>query len=132
MDSSHWDDRYAAAEYVWKADPNVFLAAEAATLPVGRAVDLACGEGRNAVWLAEQGWTATGVDFSDVGLDKGRRLAADRGVDVTWVCADATTWTPPDDGYDFVAEPGTLGSGRLGLPGDRVRPHLEIVGEARH
>ena len=58
---------------------------------------------RNAVWLARQGWTVTGVDFSDAGLDKGRRLANERGVDVTWVCADATTWDPPDDGYDLVA-----------------------------
>ncbi len=52
MDASHWNDRYATAEYVWKADPNVFLVAETE--------GLACGEGRNAVWLAEQGWDATG------------------------------------------------------------------------
>jgi hypothetical protein len=67
MDASHWNERYATAEYVWKADPNVFLVAETEGLPPGRALDLACGEGRNAVWLAEQGWDATGVDFSDAG-----------------------------------------------------------------
>jgi len=103
MDASHWNERYATAEYVWKADPNVFLVAETAGLAPGRALDLACGEGRNAVWLAEQGWDATGVDFSDAGLDKGRRLAADRGVEVGWECADATSWEPPAEGYDLVA-----------------------------
>lgn len=103
MDASHWNDRYATAEYVWKADPNVFLVAETESLAPGRALDLACGEGRNAVWLAEQGWEATGIDFSDAGLDKGRRLASDRGVEVAWVCADATTWEPPTKGYDLVA-----------------------------
>jgi SAM-dependent methyltransferase len=124
MDPSHWNDRYATAEYVWKADPNIFLAAEAATLPAGRAVDLACGEGRNAVWLAEQGWAATGVDFSDVGLDKGRRLAAERGVDVSWVCADATTWVPPEDGYDLVAVC------YLQLPDDQRRRAIGVAGHA--
>jgi SAM-dependent methyltransferase len=103
MDASQWNERYATAEYVWKADPNVFLVAELEGLTPGRALDLACGEGRNAVWLAEQGWTVTGVDFSDVGLDKGRRLATERGVEVDWVCADATAWPPPEQGYDLVA-----------------------------
>jgi SAM-dependent methyltransferase len=124
MDSSRWNDRYATAEYVWKADPNIFLAAEAATLPAGRAVDLACGEGRNAVWLAEQGWTATGVDFSEVGLDKGRRLAGDRGVDVTWVCADATTWVPPEDGYGLVVVC------YLQLPAGQRRQAIGVAGRA--
>ena len=62
--------------------------AEAAGLTPGRALDVACGEGRNAVWLAEQGWQATGVDFSDVALDKARGLAEARGVEVEWVQAD--------------------------------------------
>ncbi len=102
MDHHDWDDRYATADYVWKAEPNRFLPEQAAGLRVGRALDLACGEGRNAVWLAEQGWETTGVDFSEVGLDKGRRLAAERQVEVDWVRADATTWQPPADGYDLV------------------------------
>ena len=102
MDAQHWNERYATAEYVWKADPNVFLVQEVEGLSPGRALDLACGEGRNAVWLAEQGWTVTGVDFSDVGLDKGRRMAAERGVEVDWVCADATAWTAPEPTYDLV------------------------------
>ena len=56
-------------------EPNRFLVAEVADLPPGRALDVACGAGRNAVWLAERGWTVTGVDFSDVALENARRLA---------------------------------------------------------
>jgi len=103
MDADAWNERYGTAEYVWKADPNRFLVEEAAGLPVGRALDLACGEGRNAVWLAQSGWTATGVDFAEAGLAKGRRLARDRGVEVDWICADATRWDPPPTAYDLVA-----------------------------
>ncbi len=103
MDAHDWNDRYGTAEYIWRADPNTFLVEQVSGLRPGRALDLACGEGRNSVWLAEQGWTVTGVDFSEVGLDKGRRLAADRGVGVEWVCADATSWVPPEEGFDLVA-----------------------------
>lgn len=103
MKAEDWNQRYDTAELIWHATPNVFLAAEADTLEPGRAVDLACGEGRNAVWLAEHGWTVTGVDFSDVGIDKARRLAAERGVEVEWIVADATTWVAPADGFDLVA-----------------------------
>jgi SAM-dependent methyltransferase len=101
MDARDWDERYAASELVWSREPNGFVAAELADLPPGTAVDLAAGEGRNAIWLASRGWSATAVDFSRVALDKGARLAADAGVDVTWVCADATTWQP-DEPVDLV------------------------------
>jgi SAM-dependent methyltransferase len=94
MDAESWDERYAAAELVWSREPNRFVAAECADLPPGTAVDLAAGEGRNAIWLASRGWTAYAVDFSQVALDKGRELAGD--LDVTWVCADATSWQPPE------------------------------------
>ena len=82
MDRHDWDERYRR-ELVWSAEPNRFLVAEVEGLTPGRALDVACGEGRNAIWLAEQGWTVTGVDFSEVALDKARRLAAARGVSVT-------------------------------------------------
>ncbi len=95
MDARAWDERYAAAELVWSQEPNQFVAAELADLAPGTAVDLAAGEGRNAIWLASRGWSATAVDFSQVALDKGARLTADLAGDVTWVCADATTWQPP-------------------------------------
>ena len=103
MDAADWNARYDTAELIWKGEPNRFLPPEVEGMDVGTAVDLACGEGRNAVWLAQQGWTVTGVDFSDVGIDKARRLASDNDVDVTWVVADATTWAPPTEGFDLVA-----------------------------
>ena len=90
MDADFWDERYAATDLVWSAEPNQFVAAECADLPPGRAVDLAAGEGRNAIWLARRGWTVTAVDFSQVALDKGARLAGD--TPVTWVRADVTDW----------------------------------------
>lgn len=103
MDAAAWNARYDTDELIWKGEPNRFLPDEVDGLRAGTALDLACGEGRNAVWLALQGWTVTGVDFSDVGLDKARRLAEDRSADVRWVVADATTWEPPAEGFDLVA-----------------------------
>lgn len=99
MDAQAWDQRYAASDLVWSRQPNQFVAAELGDLPPGTAVDLAAGEGRNAIWLASRGWTAYAVDFSQVALDKGARLA--EGSDVTWTCADATTWQP-DEPVDLV------------------------------
>jgi SAM-dependent methyltransferase len=102
MDSSGWDDRYSGTDLVWTAEPNRFLTEEVADLEPGRALDIACGEGRNAVWLAAQGWTVTGVDFSAVGLDKARRLAERRGVVVDWVTADVTRYEPPAREFHLV------------------------------
>jgi len=103
MDSAGWDRRYAGSELVWTSEPNRFLAAEAEGLAVGRALDLACGEGRNGVWLAERGWQVTGVDFSQVGLDKAARLAEQRGVRVQWLRADLVDHVPPPAAFDLVA-----------------------------
>jgi 2-polyprenyl-3-methyl-5-hydroxy-6-metoxy-1,4-benzoquinol methylase len=98
-----WNRRYAGTELVWTAEPNRFLVAEAGALPAGRALDLACGEGRNAVWLARHGWDVTGVDFADTGLEKARRLAAASGVEATWVHADLLEYDPPAEAFDLVA-----------------------------
>ena len=102
MDAQAWDERYAATDLVWSTTPNQFVAAELTGLTPGRALDLAAGEGRNALWLAEQGWRVTAVDFSQVGLDKGRALQQGRpgDVDVEWVCADALTYDA-GSGYDL-------------------------------
>ena len=81
-------------ELVWTAEPNRFVVAELQDLAPGRALDVGAGEGRNAVWLASRGWQVTAVDFSAVGLDKGRRLAQDRGVAVDWVLADVRDYQP--------------------------------------
>ncbi len=99
MDAGAWDERYAASDLVWSREPNRFVAAELADLPPGTAVDLGAGEGRNAIWLASRGWSATAVDFSQVALDKGARLAGEQ--DVTFVRADATRWQP-DEPVDLV------------------------------
>ena len=103
MDRHEWDARYGGDELVWTSVPNQFLVSEVAGLEPGRAVDLACGEGRNAVWLAEQGWHVTAVDFSPVGLAKGRRLAELRNVEVSWVESAVEEWTPPPECFDLVA-----------------------------
>lgn len=101
MDATEWDARYSETELAWGAEPNRFLAPEVAGLEPGRALDLAAGEGRNALWLAQQGWTVTAVDFSSVGVDKARRIAAERKVDVTWVVDDVITFEPARD-FDLV------------------------------
>ncbi len=100
MDAEAWNERYGASELVWSAGPNQFVEAELADLPPGRALDLAAGEGRNAIWLARQGWQVTAVDFAQAGLDKGRTLGV--GLDIAWVCADATEWQrgAGDPAYD--------------------------------
>lgn len=106
MDSSAWDERYAATDLVWSATPNVFVEELTAGLPVGRALDLAAGEGRNALWLAARGWQTTAVDFSAVAIDRVRQLATDRLGDaaarVEAVVGDALEWAAPAGGYDLV------------------------------
>jgi SAM-dependent methyltransferase len=92
MDSAMWDARYGEAELVWGAEPNRFLPPVVEGLDPGTAIDLACGEGRNAIWLARNGWAVTGVDFSPTGIEKARLLAED--TDVDWVVADVTTFRP--------------------------------------
>ena len=102
--AAEWDEAYGSTELVWSAEPNRFVAELAGELPPGRAIDLAAGEGRNTLWLAGRGWSVTAVDFSQVGLDKGRRLAEGLGVAdrVRWRCADLTTYVPEPAGYDLV------------------------------
>jgi len=102
MDRKDWDERYESPDLIWTAEPNQFLVREVGDLSPGRAVDLACGEGRNAIWLAERGWDTTGVDFSSVGLEKARQFAARRGTNVQWVEADLTEWEPEPNSYDLV------------------------------
>jgi SAM-dependent methyltransferase len=102
MDRDDWNRRYAERELVWTAEPNRFLVAETTDLDPATALDLAAGEGRNAVWLAARGWRVTAIDFAEAGLAKGRRLAAERGVEVDWTLADLTDWTPADTRWDLV------------------------------
>lgn len=100
MDSSQWDERYRAKALVWSAGPNQFLVQQVADLPVGRALDVACGEGRNSLWLAERGWDVVATDFSPVAIDKARIRAAELGLDIDFRVADATQ--PVDGEFDLV------------------------------
>ncbi len=105
MDRVQWNERYAGEEPLFKADPARFLAAEVeGTLP-GRALDLGCGDGRNALWLAQRGWHVTGVDFSDVALAKAARFAVARGVPaerLDLVLADLADYQPAPDAFELV------------------------------
>lgn len=89
-----WDERYSGADRVWSGDPNPWLVEMAATLRPGSALDLGCGEGADAVWLADAGWDVTAMDFSAAGLARGAEKAQERGVQVEWVLADLAQWTP--------------------------------------
>jgi SAM-dependent methyltransferase len=102
VNRDEWDRRYAVREFVWNTGPNRFVAEELSGLDPGVALDLAAGEGRNAVWLAGRGWRVTAVDFSGVALEKARKLAGDSGVTVDWVQADLHDYQPAPGAYDLV------------------------------
>lgn len=93
MDAAGWDERYRSADLVWGGPPNRWVAGELSDAPAGVALDLACGEGRNALWLAAHGWQVFAVDFSAVAIEKARELDTKHLVE--WVADDALTYTPP-------------------------------------
>lgn len=125
MDRSDWNARYSAADLVWGAEPNRFVAAELeGREPQGRALDLACGEGRNAIWLAERGWTVTAVDFSDVAIKRAKELAERQGVEVEWICLDLASYEPPSATFQLVLV------AYLQLPAADLRGVLALAAEA--
>ncbi len=83
-----WDDRYRGEDQLWSGHVNGSLEAEVAGLDPGRALDVGCGEGADAIWLAEQGWAVTAVDLSDVAVDRGRAEATRRELAITWVAGE--------------------------------------------
>jgi SAM-dependent methyltransferase len=97
-----WDKRYASVENLWAVKPNRFLVAEVGDLDPGRALDLACGEGQNAIWLATLGWEVTGVDYSEVAISKARARAARDGVRVDFLCADLLSYEPELAAFELV------------------------------
>lgn len=104
MDATEWDARYASTDLIWGAAPNRFVAAEMSSLAPGSALDVACGEGRNAIWLATRGWRVVGLDFSAVAVERARRLADAAGVaDRTeFAVADAVAGPLPRGRFDAV------------------------------
>jgi SAM-dependent methyltransferase len=97
--AEEWDERYAASQQ-WSSGPNALVADLVGGLPPGDAVDLAAGEGRHALWLAGLGWRVTAVDFSAVGLSRGRQQPG--GERVTWVADDVLGWSAPASSLDLV------------------------------
>ncbi|MPQ97169.1 methyltransferase domain-containing protein [Modestobacter sp. I12A-02628] len=102
-EAAEWDERYAGHDQVWSGRPNGALVAEVSGLRPGRALDVGCGEGADAVWLARRGWEVTALDVSRVALDRAGRHAADAGVQVTWVLAGLLEARLPAGGFDLVS-----------------------------
>ncbi|MDJ0357166.1 class I SAM-dependent methyltransferase [Paenarthrobacter sp. PH39-S1] len=99
-----WDDFYQARPNIWSGRVNPVLAEETAGLASGSALDLGCGEGADAIWLAQHGWRVTAIDVSAIALERAARHAQAAGASdrITWVCADLSSWTPPER-YDLVS-----------------------------
>jgi SAM-dependent methyltransferase len=106
MKSHDWDERYAAVDLVWSAGPNRWVEELTTDLPPGRALDVAAGEGRNAIWLASRAWTVVAADFSEVAIDRAGRLARDQLGEAadrfTAVVSDALEPAPEGGPYDLV------------------------------
>lgn len=102
MDAQAWNERYRQKDLVWTADPNRFVVEAVGDLEPGTALDLAAGEGRNAVWLVLNGWAVTAVDWSEVAVAKGQALAERAGVDVEFLVEDLLAWAPPVEAFDLV------------------------------
>lgn len=97
-----WDERYATEEYVYGAEPNDFLKINIDAIPKGRVLSLAEGEGRNAVFLAKQGYSVTAVDSSSVGLDKAKKLAKENGVNIEFIYSDLAEYDVGQSQWDGI------------------------------
>ena len=104
MNRQMWEERYSQSERQWSGKANRWLVELTEEIPPGRALELACGEGADAVWLAGRGWQVTAVDFADSALARGAQAAQEAGVDsaITWLAADLAEWQPQMQ-YDLVA-----------------------------
>lgn len=107
MSKEKWNRRYAEREADSPGDPNPVLVEETASLTPGRALDLAAGDGRHALFLATRGWLVTAVDFSETAVERGRRFAEAAGLgsesgSIDWVHADLTDYDPESGAFDLV------------------------------
>ncbi len=132
-----WDARYSERDQVWSGAPNGTLVAELDGMAAGRALDVGCGEGADAIWLAGRGWRVTATDISAVALDRARQAARSADVDVDWRLADIAAGAPEPGGFDLVtthypALPLTDDDAAIRGLLDAVAPHgtLLVVGHA--
>ena len=102
-----WDERYRSRDHLWSGEPNRHLIGQASELSPGMALDVGCGEGADAIWLAGRGWQVTAVDVSTVALSRGASHAAEAGIAVEqcieWVHEDVLTWVPEPSAYDLAS-----------------------------
>jgi len=102
-----WDDRYQSADRLWSGNPNAQLVAQASDLTPGLALDVGCGEGADAIWLAERGWQVNAVDVSAVALERAAQHAATHGDEVagriTWRREDMYSFDPGARSFDLVS-----------------------------
>jgi SAM-dependent methyltransferase len=122
-----WDARYSEQAALWSGRPNGRLVAEVAGLTPGRALDVGCGEGADAIWLAGEGWTVTAIDISDVALRRAREAADLAGAEVEWIRGDALQTALPAGSFDLVslqypALPKAAGEVAVQALLDTVRP----------
>ncbi|MDF9715666.1 class I SAM-dependent methyltransferase [Nocardioides sp. ChNu-153] len=134
-----WEERYTGEETIWSGRPNAQLVAEASKLPPGTALDVGCGEGGDVIWLAQQGWTVTGADFSANGLARAARHAEQVGVAerTDWWQVDARTFEAGGRQFDlvtthFLHPPDGRIVEVVGRLAEAVAPggHLLVVGHA--
>jgi 2-polyprenyl-3-methyl-5-hydroxy-6-metoxy-1,4-benzoquinol methylase len=99
---AQFDAFYAGEEPLWSGEPNGSLVAEVSGVPAGRALDVGCGEGADAVWLAQQGWQVTAIDVAKNALDRAAKKALEVGAEVLWVHAGLLEAGLPSAGFDLV------------------------------
>jgi len=103
-DLASWEERYGEAPSLWSGRVNPPLVDEVGELSPGRALDVGCGEGGDVLWLARRGWQVTGLDWSQVALDRAAEHAAAARLSArtTWVRGDVAVWQPPTGAFDLV------------------------------
>ncbi|HEY2655044.1 MAG TPA: class I SAM-dependent methyltransferase [Solirubrobacteraceae bacterium] len=102
--AAEWDARYLERDgAIWSGRPNGRLVAEAIALDPGRALEIGCGEGADAIWLAQRGWTVTAIDVSEVAIRRAREASDRVGASVDWICGNALATPFPAGSFDLVS-----------------------------